>query len=54
VPSLAVFVHQVRPAQQPQMLRDGRTGNRKCVGNLPGWLASLPQQVEQGAACGIG
>src|SRR5690348_17174662 len=50
VAPLAVFPHQARAAQPPQMLRDGRARDGKGGGDLPRRLAPVAQQVEYGAA----
>ena len=57
VKAMAAFpslLDQMRAPQQAEMLRDCRTGNRKCAGDLAGGLASAAQQVKDGTACGIG
>ena len=39
MPPFAMFLNQVGPSQQSQVLRDCRPRNRKGAGNLPaGWL----------------
>jgi hypothetical protein len=43
VASLAMLVHEMRPAQQAQVLRDGWTRNWKSPGNLSRRLATPPQ-----------
>ena len=48
------LLDQMRAQQQAEMLRDCRTGNRKCAGDLAGGLASAAQQVKDGTACEIG
>ena len=54
MPSLAALRHQVSPTQQAQMLGNGRPRHRESAGDLPGGLASLSQEIEYGAAGGIG
>jgi hypothetical protein len=44
----------VGAAQQAQVLGDGRAGDGKGFGNLPGRLAAAAQEIEDGPACGIG
>src|SRR5262249_54131672 len=46
--------HEVRAAKTPEVLRDCRTGDRKCPGNLAGRLPALAQEVQYGAAGRIG
>lgn len=49
-----VLAHQVSTAQQTQVLRDGRAGNRKCAGDLSRRLRATSQEIENGAAGRIG
>ena len=53
-PALAAFAHQVGAPQEPQVLRYGRPRNRKGPRDLPGGQAATAQQVENGAAGGVG
>jgi hypothetical protein len=52
--SVTPFQDKVGTAQQTQMLGDRRPGDGKGLRDLAGRLASLTQQVEHGAAGGIG
>src|ERR1700680_4965347 len=54
VASFAMFAHQMRPAQQSQVLRDCRTRDREGSRDVARWLASPPQQIENRASRGIG
>src|ERR1700682_5126781 len=54
VATFAMFAHQMRPAQQSQVLRDCRTRNWEGSRDVARWLASPPQQIENGATRGIG
>lgn len=54
VPAFAALAYQMSAAQQAQVFGNGGPGYRKCAGNLAGGLASLAQQIENGAAGGIG
>ena len=48
------LLDQMRAPQQAEMLRDCRTGNRKCAGDLAGGLTPAAKQLEDGAPRGIG
>src|ERR1700689_5473850 len=54
VAAFAVFANQVRAAQQAQVLGNGGTRDRESVGDLPRRLAAAAEEVEDGAARGIG
>ena len=54
VAAFAVFPHQVGAAQQAQVFGDGGAGNREGLGDFSGGLAAAAQEVEDGAAGGIG
>src|SRR3984893_7697872 len=54
VATFAMFAHQMRPAQQSQVLRDCRTRNREGSRDVARWLASPPQQIENRAPRWIG
>src|SRR2546429_5781937 len=57
VKAMAAFpslLDQMRAPQQAEMLRDCRTGNRKCAGDLAGGLTPAAKQLEDGAPRGIG
>jgi len=57
VKAMAAFLSlldQMRAPQQAEMLRDCRTGNRKCAGDLAGGLTPAAKQLEDGAPRGIG
>jgi len=54
VAPFTVLAHKVRAAQQAQVLGNGGAGDGKGAGNLPGGLAAAAEQVEDGAARGIG
>ncbi len=54
VASLAALFDQVRAAEQAQVLGNSGPGNGKCLGDFTGRLASLPEEVEDGATSGIG
>jgi hypothetical protein len=53
-PALAAFVHEMRAAQQAQVLRDGRARNGKGLSDSSGGQAAPAQEVQHGAAGGIG
>jgi len=46
--------HEVRTAKEPQMFRNGRTGDWKSAGDLSGWLAPAAKKVKDGPARGVG
>ncbi len=52
--ALPVFLHQMGPSQQPQVLGDGRPGNGKRLRDRSRRLAAGPQQIEDGPPGGIG
>ena len=54
VAAFAVLADQMRAAEQAQVLGNGRTGDWKSLGDLSGGLAAAAEQVEDGAAGGIG
>src|ERR1700685_50317 len=54
VAAFAMLLHQMRPAQQAKMLGDCWAGNGKGLRNVSGGLAAAAQQIEDGAAGGIG
>jgi len=54
VPALAVLPYQVSAPQQPQMLGDGGTRDRKGLSDFPSGLAPPAEEVENGAAGRIG
>jgi len=54
VATLATLFDQMGAAQEAQMFGYGGAGYRESLRNPTGWLASLPQQVENGPARGIG
>jgi hypothetical protein len=53
VASLAALFDQMGAAEQAQVFGDCGAGNRKCLSDFAGRLASLPQQVEDCAAGGV-
>jgi len=54
VTSFTMFANKVRAAQQPKMLGNRGTGNRKRSCDLARRLAASAEQVENRAARGIG
>jgi hypothetical protein len=52
--AFAVLAHKVRAPQQAQVLGDGRTRDRESSSDFSGRLAAAAQQIEHGAAGGIG
>lgn len=52
--AFAVLANQVRAAEKAQVAGDGRAGDGKGAGDLSGRLAAAAQEVENGAASGIG
>jgi hypothetical protein len=50
----AMFADKTGTAEQAQVFRDGRSGNGKRASNLSGGLVALAEQVEDGAAGGVG
>jgi hypothetical protein len=46
--------HQMSPAQQPQVLGNCGTRNRKRPGDLSGRLAAPAEKIKNRSACGIG
>jgi hypothetical protein len=54
VTAFAVFADQVGAAQQAQMFGNGGAGDWEGFGDVSSGLAAAPEQVEDGAACGIG
>ena len=54
VAAFAMFADQVGAAQQAQVLGDGGTGDREGFGDLSGGLAAAAEEIEDGAAGGIG
>jgi hypothetical protein len=54
VPAFAMLSHQMGAAQQAQVLGDRGSRDRECLGDLSRRLAAPAQQVEDGAARGIG
>lgn len=50
----AVFADQAGLTKEAKMLGDGRPGNREGAGDLTGGSAALTQEVQDGAAGGIG
>ena len=54
VAAVAAFFDKAGAPQQTEMLRDGGTGNRKSLGDAAGGKAAAAQQIEYGAARGIG
>jgi len=54
VAAFAVLPHQVGAAEQAQVLGDGGTRDGKSSGDFSGGLAAAPQEVEDGAAGGVG
>lgn len=54
VPAVAAFFDKAGAPQQAQMFGNGGTGNRKGRGDAAGGKAALAQQIEYGAARGIG
>jgi hypothetical protein len=52
--SFAVFADQVRAAQQAEVFGNGGARNRESGGDLSSGLAAPAEQVEDGAARGIG
>jgi hypothetical protein len=54
VAAFAVFTYQVGSAKKAKMLRDRRARDREDFGNLSCGLAAAAQQIQDGAARGIG
>jgi len=54
IAAFAALLHQTSATQQAKMLGDGGAGYRESAGNLPCGEAATAQQVEHGAAGGIG
>ena len=54
VAAFAMFANQVGPAQEAQMLGDGRARDGESVGDLAGRLTAAAEEIEDGAARGIG
>jgi hypothetical protein len=54
VAAFAMFKNQMRAAQKTEMLRYGRPGNRKGLGDMARRLTAATKQIENGAAGGIG
>ena len=54
VAALAMFADQMGPAQQSQVLGDGRARDREGFGDLAGGLAAAAEEIEDGAAGRIG
>ena len=54
VAAVAAFFDEAGAPQQAQMFGNGGTGNRKGRGDAAGGKAALAQQIEYGAARGIG
>src|SRR5215467_9814135 len=54
VPAFAMLAHQMSTAEEAQVLRDRRTGNGKGAGDLPCGLRTTAEEIEDGAAGGIG
>ena len=52
--AFSVFPDQVGTAQQAQVPGDSRAGDGKGASDLAGGLASAAQEIENGAASGIG
>jgi hypothetical protein len=52
--AFTVFAHQMRAAQEAQVLRDGRARDGKGSGDLSSGLAAAAQEVENSPAGGIG
>lgn len=54
MPTLTVLLHQMGGSQQAEMFRDRRTRHGKGLGDLSGRQTFLSQQVQNGAARGVG
>ena len=54
VTAFAMLADQMRAAQQAQVLGDGGTGDGEGFGDLSGGLAAAAEEIEDGAAGGIG
>ena len=54
ISAFAVFADQVGAAEEAQVLGDGGTGYGKSFGDLSGGLAAAAEEIEDGAAGGIG
>jgi len=54
VAAVAAFFDEAGAPQQTEMLGNGGTGNRKGFGDAAGRKAASAQQIEYGAARGIG
>lgn len=54
VPALSAFPDEAGAAQQAQVFGDGRPGNGKRLGDAAGGPASVAEEIEDGAARGIG
>ena len=54
VAAFPVLINQMSPAQDFEVLGDGWARNGKSAGNLPGRTRPCPQEIEHGAAGGIG
>lgn len=54
VPSLAMLRDEMSAAEQAEMLGNGGTGDGEGLRDTAGGLTSLPQEIEHGAAGGVG
>ncbi|MGB9402069.1 MAG: hypothetical protein WCA98_00920 [Candidatus Acidiferrales bacterium] len=54
VAALAALLHEMGAAKEAQVFRNGRARNGKGLGDAAGGKASAAQEVEHGAAGGIG
>jgi hypothetical protein len=54
VAAFAVLVHEVGAAQQAKVLGDRGAGNGEGSGDFSGGLAAPAQEIEDGAAGGVG
>jgi len=52
--AVAALFDKARAAQQAQMFGDGGAGNRKRLGDTASREIAPAEEIEDGAACGIG
>ena len=54
MPAFTLLLHQMRPPQQPQVLGNRGSGNRKRLRNPPRRLPAPSQKIQNRPARGIG
>lgn len=52
--AVAALLDEAGATEQAQVLGDGGAGDRKGMGDLAGGKAASAEQIEDGAACGVG